>query len=442
MGLVLSCGESTEIMGGGTSNSPEEDGYNPWNTDQADTTIGGFGSSETSNSTPEMGIACPDPAELAKVPTCCENNSGHCVPSESMPDGFVDVVATCEGGGKCVPDSIIMSLAEMGEFKPKTCQSVLGAEGRCLSTCVPEVGTNKDLLPQDICEADERCTPCINPLTNEDTGICSGDISCGANSGESDDSNKQSMPVDLCANPPSESPIPLDTLNVCCPDAHCLPQTIVEAMQPGASKLLGSCDGGSGLCVPDQILSTGGLVPPDTCTSVGGAEGRCLSTCVPAVADKADKLPQDVCDAGQLCSPCCDPFTGESTGACDTTCDSGPEQVCNGVPLFQTCCANGQGHCVDKTLIPDDQESKLHKKYCDNKEQLCVPDEMQDLNYKGTPCIGHPLFGDPYQGVCLPQCLKLPEFFMDKKACPEHYICAQCKGPFGGNTGAPGCPGA
>jgi hypothetical protein len=451
----LSCAESVETTVTPFDESGSQ-GENPWNTgDQqgADATIiggsqadaGTMGSGAETSIASEPGMACPDPEEIAKLETCCDGGEGRCVPDDMIPAAFGDVVGACVGGGLCVPDKIIMSLATTAAFDPKPCKSILGADGRCLSTCVPEVNETKDLLPVDVCEANERCTPCINPLNNEDTGICGANISCGAKSNGGDNSNAapepEPEPTDPCENPPSESPIPLNTLNVCCPGAHCLPQAIVEAMQPGASNLLAGCDGGTGLCVPDQNIATGGLVPPKTCTSVGGSEGRCLSTCVPAVAEKADNLPQSVCDAGELCSPCCDPFTGQSTGACDTTCDPGPSQVCNGVPLFETCCGDGKGHCLDKESIPDDQENKLHEKYCQNDSQLCVPDVLQDKSWKGSPCIGHPVFGDPYQGVCLPQCLKLPEFFMDANACPEHYICAQCKGPFGGDTGAPGCPG-
>jgi hypothetical protein len=445
--LTLSCGESPMMITDATSVT---DGGGGNGGDTLDDTGYQFPQDDTKNAPPpppvEEGITCPDPVELAKLPTCCEDNSGHCVPSDTIPEGFSNVVATCDGG-KCVPDSVIMSLANAGAFTPKKCVSVLGAEGRCISTCIPEVGQNMALLPVDICEPDERCSPCINPLNQEDTGICNGDISCGASDtaapkpSPDPDPEPDPEPVDSCANPPTEPALNLNSLNVCCPGAHCLPKQIVESMQPGSSTLLASCDGGIGLCVPDQILVTGGLVPPATCTSVGGSEGRCMSTCVEAVAKQGDKLPVDICAEGERCSPCCDPYTGESTGACDTQCDEGPSEVCNGVPLFPTCCVDGKGHCIDKELIPDKQEKKLKKKYCENKQQLCVPDVMQDLNWKGKPCIGKPLFGNPYQGVCIPKCLKLPELFMDQNACPEHYICAQCKGPFGGNTGAPGCPG-
>ena len=170
---------------------------------------------------------------------------------------------------------------------------------------------------------------------------------------------------------------------------------------------------------------------------MGGLEGRCTSICVPAVAEQAEFLPQDVCPANQLCSPCCDPFSGESTGACSTTdCDPGPAEAC-GEPAFPVCCADGQGHCVAPDLVPEDKVSYM--KECDGGN-LCVPDAMQDLSYQGAPCVGFMwLGGEYYQGVCLPQCLVLPEFFIDENACPAHHTCVPCTDPFGGSTGAPGC---
>src|SRR6185312_1537325 len=53
-----------------------------------------------------------------------------------------------------------------------TAHSLNAADGVCLSVCVPQVKQYESLLPQDTCAADERCAPCINPLTNMPSGAC------------------------------------------------------------------------------------------------------------------------------------------------------------------------------------------------------------------------------------------------------------------------------
>jgi hypothetical protein len=56
---------------------------------------------------------------------------------------------------------------------PVTCTSIGGAEGRCLSVCIPQVGENAGILPDDGCQPGQRCAPCVHPLTNQETGACS-----------------------------------------------------------------------------------------------------------------------------------------------------------------------------------------------------------------------------------------------------------------------------
>ena len=74
--------------------------------------------------------------------------------------------------------------------------------------------------------------------------------------------------------------------------------------------------------MPDTLIETGGNFILPTCTSVFGAEGRCLSTCVPQLADTADSLPQDICDENERCTPCFDPLQDGAppTGACELSC--------------------------------------------------------------------------------------------------------------------------
>lgn len=360
---------------------------------------------------------------------CCDDGEAWCRPPDIVSESLVDRLYLCAGGDICVPADYLGS-----GYQPRMCKSIAGEAGACVSLCVKSVKQLESLLPTDVCEAGERCAPCIDPTDGQPSGACDA-IACeeaATDPGPAPDPGAPNEPVDLCDDPPSV--IDPSGLPPCCPGAHCVPGAIVPQ---GQQSLLDKCDDGS-FCVPDKLISSGGFYTPPTCTSVGGSEGRCMSTCVPAVAEEAKDLPQDICEAGEKCTLCCDPFTGESTGACTTSsCDIGPAVGC-GVPIFPPCCSDSSGHCVDPALVPAEKHGNLEG--CGNG-LLCVPDVMQDLSYKGSPCTGSILFVGDYFGVCLPKCLKLPlEFALSTNGCPSNYVCAPCKDPFfNAPTGAPGC---
>ena len=374
----------------------------------------------------------PDPSTMT---ACCGEAEAYCRPPDSVPANMLDRLDTCPGGDACVP------AAYMGAgYEPVECSSLGGAPGACVSICVKDVKALASILPQDVCDKTERCTPCIDPTDGQDTGACTPiqcveDVAPGGGGPVGGDPAEVDEPVDACADPPTNLIDP-NLFPSCCPGAHCVPKAIVPAEFNG---LLGACDNGAGFCVPAPMISSGGKAPPQVCTSVGGTAGRCMSTCIPQVAEQAADLPVDICSSGEVCTPCCDPFTGQTTGACDTECDTGPPGGQCSV-LFTPCCDDIAGHCISKDKVPSDKQGNLEE--CAN-DLLCVPDVMQDLSWKGSPCSGVMLFGfgDFYTGVCLPRCLKIPlEFAMDGGGCQGGYLCAPCKDPFLGlPTGAPGC---
>ena len=57
-----------------------------------------------------------------------------------------------------------------GVYEPKACTSIQGAEGVCLSGCIPQVQDVWGLLPQADCRDDERCVPCVNPIDGMESG--------------------------------------------------------------------------------------------------------------------------------------------------------------------------------------------------------------------------------------------------------------------------------
>jgi len=74
-------------------------------------------------------------------------------------------------------------------------------------------------------------------------------------------------------------------------NGRCVPTTAVPA---DAQALLGDCDA-QNKCVPSYFVERAAKFIPPSCTSVNGAEGRCLSECIPA-----DLLASDVLAAGHL----------------------------------------------------------------------------------------------------------------------------------------------
>src|SRR5688572_26744313 len=86
--------------------------------------------------------------------------------------------------------------------------------------------------------------------------------------------------------------------------ARCVAKDKVPA---GVSGQLDACSEGDGpgVCVPDSLVKSGGAAPP-TCKSAFG-EGRCMSMCVPEVAQNAELLNRgegNSCGEDERCVPC------------------------------------------------------------------------------------------------------------------------------------------
>lgn len=422
--------------GEGWSTLDEEGGSIPSETDRATPEDVEPGTADAADR--QDGAPCPDPDAIATLPACCDEGLARCVPAESIPATFSSLLDPCGDDGACVPQAVLEGMASPEGYMPRSCASLGGVDGACISVCIPRVRDVMEILPQDVCQADERCAPCIDPLTGADSGACAGSVGCqeqAAGGAPELPDEEAPPPVYGCDAPPEEPIVDIEAFTSCCDGARCVPKALVpEADQ----KDLADCDEGAGSCVPEGNLAFGGLVPSPVCDSVGGLEGRCISTCVPEIAANAEVLPTSSCEPGERCSPCCDPFTGEATGACEKGCDLGPEEPC-GVPLYATCCG-GLGHCVDPELVPDDKAGSLSTCKGEESDMLCVPDEMQQPGYEGAACSGDGVLLGAYDGVCLPDCLKLPlKFTYDHAACPAGYTCTPCLGPFGGPTDAPGC---
>lgn len=421
--LVASCGSGQVGPGGDT---PGGDGDSDIDVD-----------SDGDGDGPGHDGPCPT-FDLADLDSCCEDGEAHCVPAGTYPAELEAQADPCGESGVCLPDVVIAG----GEgYAAPSCVSIGDAEGVCVSICVPEVRVNGGILPQATCAASEKCVPCINPLTDEDTGVCGQVLTCGGGGEGEGEGEGEPPPEWSCENPPTEPVIDPAIFPSCCDGAHCVPDALVPADQAAQLGPCGEADD-AGLCVPDAAIASQGFFTAATCSSIAGSEGRCLSTCLPDVAAQAANLPQSTCAASERCAPCCDPFTGQDSGACSAGCDVGPATACTGVPAFPTCCDDDSGHCIPGEIVPDEQEENLAEcETADGSASFCVPDIMQDPAFAGAPCVGEPLFLDPYDGVCLPECLDIPlSFTMDQGECPDTFLCVPCTNPLTGEpSGAPGC---
>jgi hypothetical protein len=395
------------------------------------------------------GGACEGPLgapilDFSGMEACCSDENGpygeaHCLEGDKVPAELGDYLDACESGGFCVPDQF---LSTGGTEAPADC-TAFGGPGVCLSECVPTVRENSGLLSADVCGGDQLCVPCISPLDQMPTGACDlGELTVCESGG---DVPPGTPPASSCDDPATceyeaNCPALIDPtlLPECAADAHCLDAGLVPA---DTAAQLAPCDDVSQLCVPDDFIRTGGKFTPLSCASAGGAEGRCLSTALPAVADQADLLPQDICAATEKCTPCFNPLDGSDTGACRLACDEGPTAA----PVTFASCCEGKAVCVPTASVPEDQQSQLGEKECEDLtagEDLCVPNEI----VAGGPfpaCTASGLLTGEYTGVCLADCLEygIQGLAVKQGDCAEDYRCAPCENPLSGEpTGAPGCP--
>jgi hypothetical protein len=384
-----------------------------------------------------------DPAGLTK---CCDSGPAHCVPTDQVQDKLAASLDACsDGKSVCMPDPIIRG---GGQYKPPMCTSSVGnAAGVCLSRCIPLVADNPQsaLLGQDGCGEGELCVPCLNPLSMMSTGACdlvellctSGDM------GSSSDGGDGGGPTCPYTGPPLIDPTTLAPCSPECGGAHCLPAALVPAAQQSLLSPCTATGGGAGYCAPDDLIATGGNFVPKSCTSVAGSEGRCTSVCLPAVAQEAAVLPNDVCASGQKCVPCYNPTAADPTlptGACNLACDK-PSQP----PTVLTCPYTGPtvveptqfpacddscygAHCVPKSLVPASVSSLLAE--CNGGQGYCAPDTLVATAGFGVPKSCRSVAGA--EGRCLSTCL--PPIAAQASALPQDVcdmgeVCAPCFDP-------------
>jgi hypothetical protein len=241
-------------------------------------------------------LACPysGPAvvDVTTFPAC--GDGARCVPASLVPAESAAMLKACPTG-LCAPEK---SIAAGGQYLPRTCSAVAGAEGRCLNVNIPQVEAQKAQLSRDLCDASELCTPCFNPIDGKPTGACKS-VSC--------DSPKE----------------PAKTFVACCNSqgtarAKCVPKAIVPASQQGnLDDDGGTCQKDSELCVPNEMLQPDFKGPACSGSTLltGSYTGVCLSDCLSFGFIQSLGISRGDCTKGFKCAPCTNPLTGKATGA-------------------------------------------------------------------------------------------------------------------------------
>lgn len=361
---------------------------------------------------PECANPGQSPIDPTALPECpmCTGQAAHCLGKSvvmSVAPDQLSQLAECDADNVCVPDELITT---MGNYDPPPCDSIGGGAGRCLSVCIGQVADMGDFLPQASCADGQKCAPCTDPRTGENTGAC--DLNCDTGPHE------PSVVFDRCCE---------GDIGMCVP-----PDLVPETQRDALTQQ--TCPDGS-LCAP-EVLADSSYIPP-TCTSVAGAEGRCLSTCVGMVADQADLLPQDTCPDGQLCAPCYDPRGGADTGACTLNGDMPTQDPI----IFDTECCATTGLCVPSSAVPEKFSALLVQDNCGSEgaDWVCAPKvKLNDINAKFQSCtptvLGIP--GMPGTGACIPDCIAedqkmqgLNALGISQSDCPAGWQCAPCTNP-------------
>lgn len=249
---------------------------------------------------PDAGpISCPytgPELDISQLPICAPG--GRCV-SEAFVESVVTNeqtkselkarLATC-ATGYCVPEPYLKAY---GQYKPATCTSFAGIEGRCYSTVFKDVNAQKDLLHRDVCSENDRCIPCFNPADGAPSGACTT-VSCDA--------------------PTTAPPVLVD----CCTErGKCVPKKDIPS---GFQSRLTphECDAETELCVPTENVDLKSV--PTVCTPATNPAGTvgngvCVSKCLRFSFLESLILKQGICAAEHTCIPCNDPNSGAPTGA-------------------------------------------------------------------------------------------------------------------------------
>ena len=154
-------------------------------------------------------------------------------------------------------------------------------------------------------------------------------------------------------------------------------------------------------CAPQYVAKTGGNFEVERCSSIGGAEGRCVPEQSPVVGNYLPHIPQDNCSrAGDVCMPCFHPTTSEDLGICsrDISCND-PGTSVEPTPLAE--CCGGVGFCTPTDALGS-STTQLEPMDCRYAGTVCAPREVLDgLGGPDKPELRPCETGKGAEGRCL-----------------------------------------
>jgi hypothetical protein len=219
-------------------------------------------------------FAKPDLSAL----TACGDGKGHCY--DGTKTMLVGLPACTGSGDTCIPDKLL----EANGGKLKSCTFFIGQKpGVCLSLLVKQLAEFKDQLKQDVCEPDERCTPCVDPTNGRDTHLC----------------DPIGVYVDPCKGGPGAREASCCHGQGVCMNSDAVPEESREDM------LQDTC-GRSRVCAPAAMVDGN----PESCT-VLGASGVCIDVCFARMLGPAAGVMRAGCGPTSVCLPCA---VGKSRG--------------------------------------------------------------------------------------------------------------------------------
>jgi hypothetical protein len=120
---------------------------------------------------------CLTAESLEGLSSCCEGE-GLCVPAAMMAPWLQDRMTHCAQGGLCSPRHVLDELRLYGTVSSSPCSSIGGAVGGCMHPCFPDVAAFASFMERDSCDEGLLCAPCIDPLSQEPSGVCGWEMLC------------------------------------------------------------------------------------------------------------------------------------------------------------------------------------------------------------------------------------------------------------------------
>jgi hypothetical protein len=303
----------------------------------------------------------------------------------------------------CVPEAQL----DAG-YRPGECRALGDREGRCWSSCLPEVAQQASRLARAECAEGELCVPCFDPLSGDATGACDRD---------GDHPREPARPLAECCDAAAG---PLGRCVSIAALAATVPATDLERLAADR------CTGSEELCIPEAWLESGDSKAA-ACRAPGDLEGRCMPACLPDIAKLAAQLRPMSCAQGELCAPCFDPRSGADTQACRLG-DDRPREPAKG---FEDCCALGGrafGACVPSALLSDAQLEAAPLDTCHTYDARCVPLALAGGEGGAlTRCPSVPATGT-LDGVCLAECFIGSALapLLSRGGCASNERCVPC----------------